>query len=843
MSDSLDKALKQFVESANPGAHPKLSAIAAQCARRPFEQLPRAQETAQRAGEMDLRGVAEMIISQQQEAQKSMDLASQAGEVIAGELGVAPAGAAAPEGAAAAGPGADGAPDAQAQSMITETLLREFASSPFVGGAPAMAGLPATEAADMPEPSVAEDPETAGQIAAGGPGAGEHPQPGAASQAQMAGESLRAGPAPLPGAAEATRASSSTTPPPYPGPQDPAQALGMSHAVAGMSSGSDPRLSGGPDPMGMGEVQETMGRQVGASHYATTPLNQGGSSQVQRLERKEGDSRGVDINLAKFVSPLSGGQPSQLSGAQQQQLGAESQHLNQSPSPRRGEAEAGGPAGASGPTGVSSYSTDAPPDAGAALAHDPVPQLDGISQKNAQQNQELSLLLTDPASPQARAMLQTISAPGLDAEPHRASTDGEANRARKPASPSGPGTEGIRRDFPILKRKVHGKPLIWFDNGATTQKPQQVIDALNDFYANYNSNIHRGAHALATEATDAYEGAREKVREFLGAEEKSEIIFVRGTTEGINLVAQSWGRANVGEGDEIILSHLEHHANIVPWQQLADEKGAKLKVIPVNDRGELMMDVYRDLFSPKTKIVAVTHASNTLGTITPLGELISIAHAHGVPVLADGAQSVAHMPVNVKDLDVDFYVFSGHKIFGPTGVGVVYGKREQLEAMPPWQGGGSMIKDVTFEQTIYNEIPEKFEAGTPVIGPAIGLGVALDYVLSIGRERLEQHERSLTEYATRRLNEVPGLRIIGNAADRIGVLSFVIDGFSPEVIGEELDRNGVAVRVGHHCAQPILRRFGLEQTVRSSLALYNTEYEVDFMVDVLRRLVASAIAN
>jgi cysteine desulfurase/selenocysteine lyase len=404
-------------------------------------------------------------------------------------------------------------------------------------------------------------------------------------------------------------------------------------------------------------------------------------------------------------------------------------------------------------------------------------------------------------------------------------------------SPSGPDMDHIRRDFPILQRKINGKPLIWFDNGATTQKPQQVIDTLSHFYRHYNSNIHRGAHTLATEATDAYEQARETVRSFIGAGDTREIIFVRGTTEAINLVAQAWGRTNIGVGDEIILSLLEHHANIVPWQMLADAKGAKLRVIPVDDIGELGIDQYAGLFTPRTKMVAFTHASNALGTVPPVQQMIQIAHSHGVPVLVDGAQSVAHMPVNVQHLDVDFYVFSGHKIFGPSGVGVLYGKREHLEQMPPWQGGGSMIRDVTFEQTIYSDIPEKFEAGTPVIGPAIGLGAALKYLMGIGMPRIETHERSLTVYAMQRLQEIPGLRLIGRSPDKIGVSSFVIDGVSLEYIGKILDQHGIAVRVGHHCAQPILRRFGVEQTVRSSLALYNTQKEIDYMIDVLKMLI------
>ena len=407
-------------------------------------------------------------------------------------------------------------------------------------------------------------------------------------------------------------------------------------------------------------------------------------------------------------------------------------------------------------------------------------------------------------------------------------------------SPSSLNVEGIRRDFPILRRKVNGHPLIWFDNGATTQKPQQVIDAISHFYSHYNSNIHRGAHQLAAEATDAYEDARNTARDFLGAAKSSEIVFLRGTTEAINLVAQSWGRSNIGSGDEIMVSELEHHANIVPWQMLAQEKGAVLKVIPVDDQGEIMLGHYQSLFSSRTKIVAIAHASNVLGTVPPLQQMIAIAHARGVPVLVDGAQSVAHTPVNVQQLDADFYVFSGHKIFGPSGVGILYGKEHLLDEMPPWQGGGSMIKDVTFERTVYSDLPAKFEAGTPTIGPAIGLGAALKYVMEIGMPRIEANEHALTQYAMRRMKEVSGIRILGHAPNKIGVLSFLIDGIEPAQIGQELNKKGIAIRVGHHCAQPILRRFGLEQSARASLALYNTEYEVDNFVNVLHQIANSA---
>lgn len=470
---------------------------------------------------------------------------------------------------------------------------------------------------------------------------------------------------------------------------------------------------------------------------------------------------------------------------------------------------------------------------------DPLQQLNEIVKVNSEQGNFLSSFLADPDGPEAATIVESLSN-GQDTshlDTALGSDDPINNGRRSPASPAGPDIESIRKDFPILKRKIHGKPLIWFDNGATTQKPQQVIDALSHFYTYYNSNVNRGAHTLGNEATDAFEGAREKAREFLGARETSEIIFVRGTTEGINLVAQAWGRLNIGGGDEIIISALEHHSNIVPWQMLADEKGAKLKIIPVDDTGDVLTDRYEALFTSRTKMVAFAHVSNTLGTVTPVQKMVAIAHAHGVPVLVDGAQAVAHLPVNVQSLDVDFYVFSSHKIFGPTGVGVLYGKREHLEKMPPWQGGGSMIKDVTFEETIYNDLPKKFEAGTPMIGPAIGLGVALEYVNGVGMERIEAHERALTLYAMKRLQEVPGIQIIGKSLNKIGVISFVIDGIAPERIGGILDRHGIAVRVGHHCALPILRRFGVEETVRVALAIYNTEAEIDFMIDVLRSMI------
>jgi len=391
----------------------------------------------------------------------------------------------------------------------------------------------------------------------------------------------------------------------------------------------------------------------------------------------------------------------------------------------------------------------------------------------------------------------------------------------------------IRKDFPVLHQKIHGKQLVWFDNAATTQKPLSVINAVAQFYATDNSNIHRGAHTLAARATDAYEGAREKIRQFIGASSASEIIYVRGTTEGVNLVAQTWGRKFIQPGDEIVLSILEHHANIVPWQMLAQEKGARIKVVPVNDRGEIIMEEYTRLLGPRTKFVSLTQASNGLGTILPVREMIQLAKRFDAKVLIDGAQSVAHMPVNVQDLNADFFVFSGHKIFAPTGIGVVYGKRELLELMPPWQGGGNMIQDVRFEETIYNEAPAKFEAGTPSIGDAIGLGAALDYVRKIGLDNIGRYEHALTEYATEKLIRIPGLRIIGTARNKVGVLSFVLNNLPNEEVGKLLDREGIAVRTGHHCTQPSLRRFGVEGTIRPSLAFYNTRDEIDRLAEVI----------
>lgn len=394
----------------------------------------------------------------------------------------------------------------------------------------------------------------------------------------------------------------------------------------------------------------------------------------------------------------------------------------------------------------------------------------------------------------------------------------------------------VKKDFPVLQQQVHGKPLIWLDNAATTQKPRSVIDRLAHFYEYENSNIHRAAHALAARSTDAYEAAREKVRGFLKAPSVKDIIFVRGTTEGINLIAQAWGRRNVQKGDEIVISWLEHHANIVPWQMLCAETGARLRVAPVDDRGQIILDEYEKLLNPKTRIVSITQVSNALGTVAPVREMTAMAHRHGACVVVDGAQSVSHMPIDVQDIGCDFFVFSGHKVFGPTGIGVVYGKKDVLAHMSPWQGGGNMIADVTFEKTIYQSAPERFEAGTGNIADAVGLGAAIDYVESIGMDVIARYEHDLLVYATEKMRMVPGLTLIGTAAEKASVLSFVLAGHEPLDVGKALDREGIAVRAGHHCAQPILRRFGLEATVRPSLAFYNTCSDVDTLVAALLKI-------
>lgn len=396
--------------------------------------------------------------------------------------------------------------------------------------------------------------------------------------------------------------------------------------------------------------------------------------------------------------------------------------------------------------------------------------------------------------------------------------------------------EAIRRDFPALNQRVNGNPLVWLDNAATTHKPNAVIDATSEFYRRDNSNIHRAAHTLAARSTELFENGREKVRQFLGAADAHEIVFVRGTTEAINLVAQSYGRQEVKAVDKIILTWLEHHANIVPWQLLSQQTGAVIRVVPLDDRGQLKLEEFAAFLNGRTKLVAVAHVSNALGTINPVEQIIAMAHAVGVPVLVDGAQSTPHMPVNVQALDADFYAFSGHKVFGPTGIGALYGKAALLEKMPPWQGGGHMIRDVTFEKTTYQNAPERFEAGTPEIAGVVGLAAAIEYLFQIGIPSMAAYEHHLLDYATERLNSIPSLRLIGTAAAKASVLSFVIRGKSPQSIARHLDQNGIAVRAGHHCAQPALRHFGLESTVRASLAFYNNYADVDALVGALRRL-------
>jgi cysteine desulfurase/selenocysteine lyase len=392
-------------------------------------------------------------------------------------------------------------------------------------------------------------------------------------------------------------------------------------------------------------------------------------------------------------------------------------------------------------------------------------------------------------------------------------------------------------DFPALHQRVNGRPLVWFDNAATTQKPRVVLDAITRFYERDNSNVHRGAHTLAARATDAYEDARASVAQLLGASSPKEIVFVRGTTEGINLLAATLGRSRVGPGDEIVLSTLEHHANIVPWQLLAQSVGARLRPVAVDDSGQVQLDSYAALLTERTKIVALSHVSNALGTVLPVEAMIAMAHARGIPVVVDGAQAVAHMPVDVKALGADFYVFSGHKIFGPTGIGAVYGRHELLAALPPWQGGGSMIRDVTFEHTAFADPPARFEAGTPSIADAVGLGAAIRYVLGLGMSSIADHENRLARLLTDVLSEISEVRMIGTAAHKVAVASFVVNGMETEDVGRALDACGVAVRSGHHCAQPALRRFGVETSVRASLALYNTEDEVHAFGAALRRII------
>lgn len=394
----------------------------------------------------------------------------------------------------------------------------------------------------------------------------------------------------------------------------------------------------------------------------------------------------------------------------------------------------------------------------------------------------------------------------------------------------------IRADFPILSRTVYGKPLVYLDNGATTQKPRAVVDAITEEYYSVNANVHRGVHFLSQRATELHEASRETVRRFINARSTNEIVFTRGTTESINLLAYSYGEACLKAGDEVLLSTMEHHSNIVPWQLLQARKGIVLKVIPMNDRGELLLDAYRELFTERTRLVCVAHVSNVLGTVNPVKEMIRTAHSHGVPVLVDGAQSIPHMPVDVQELDADFYVFSGHKVYGPTGVGVLYGKEDWLDRLPPYQGGGEMIQHVSFERTTFNELPFKFEAGTPDYIGTTALARALDYVTALGMDRIAAHEHDLTTYAMERLRQVPGMRIFGEAAEKGSVISFLVGDIHHFDMGTLLDRLGIAVRTGHHCAQPLMQRLGIEGTVRASFGLYNTRQEVDALVDGVVRV-------
>jgi cysteine desulfurase/selenocysteine lyase len=392
----------------------------------------------------------------------------------------------------------------------------------------------------------------------------------------------------------------------------------------------------------------------------------------------------------------------------------------------------------------------------------------------------------------------------------------------------------IRADFPILAQQVNGKNLVYLDNAATSQKPRAVIDAIVRYYEQDNANIHRGVHTLSVRATEAHDAARKTVQRFINAGSTREIVFVRGATEAINLAAQSYGRAHIGAGDEVLITAMEHHSNIVPWQILCEEKGAHLRVAPIDDRGQLRMDEFAKLIGPRTRIVAVTHVSNALGTVNPLREMIELAHERGVPVLVDGAQAVPHFAVDVQALDCDFYAFSGHKVYGPTGIGVLYGKAALFNAMPPYQGGGDMIRSVTFEKTTYNDLPYKFEAGTPDIAGAIALGAALDYLGELGMDNIAAHERELLAYATDAVGSLPGVRLIGTAEERAGVVSFMLDGVHPHDLGTILDRDGIAIRTGHHCAQPVMERFGIPATARASFAVYNTKEEVDALVEGIR---------
>ena len=438
--------------------------------------------------------------------------------------------------------------------------------------------------------------------------------------------------------------------------------------------------------------------------------------------------------------------------------------------------------------------------------------------------------LRQPAQPK---LPRTPGLSGVEGVDLRSVLSPSVTGAARPFDP-----HSVRKDFPILQEKVHGKRLIWLDNAATTQKPQAVIDRLSYFYEHENSNIHRAAHTLAARATDAYETARESVRRFLNAPSVKDIIFVRGATEGINLIAQSWGRQNIREGDEIVVTHLEHHANIVPWQMLCAETGARLRVAPVDDDGQIILQEFEKLLGPRTRLVSMTQVSNALGTVVPVQEMTAMARRHGAVVVVDGAQSVSHMPIDVQAIDCDFFVFSGHKVFAPTGIGAVYGRQAVLQHSQPWQGGGNMIADVTFEKTLYQAPPDRFEAGTGNIADAVGLGAAIEYVERIGMAAIAAYEHQLLVYATEKMLTVPGLKMIGTAKEKASVLSFILDGHKTGEVGRALDADGIAVRSGHHCAQPILRRFGLEATVRPSLAFYNTCEDVDALVMSLKRLQA-----
>ena len=457
------------------------------------------------------------------------------------------------------------------------------------------------------------------------------------------------------------------------------------------------------------------------------------------------------------------------------------------------------------------------------------------------QQSQLNSLLVD-TSIKSAASGQPLSASQPNAQPNSAYYFLQGTPNLSQSTPIGESAHPafdanlVRKDFPILRELVNGRPLIWFDNAATTQKPQAVIYRISYFYEHENSNIHRAAHELAARATDAYEDARESVRRFINAPSVDNIVFVRGTTEAINLVAKTWGKKNLSEGDEIVISHLEHHANIVPWQQLCQETGAKLKVAPVDNSGQILLEEYQKLLTSKVKLVSFTQVSNALGTVTPAAQMIQMAHRAGAKVLLDGAQSVSHMRTDVQGLDADFFVFSGHKVFGPTGIGALYGKAGVLKDMPAWQGGGNMIQDVTFDKTVYHEAPAKFEAGTGNIADAVGLGAAIEYVERIGIDNIARYEHELLVYATAALNKVPGLHLIGTAQDKASVLSFNLDGYKSEEVGAALNQEGIAVRSGHHCAQPILRRFGVETTVRPSLAFYNTYAEIDVLVNALLKL-------